>query len=391
MKKSLLVFFSLFLSSVGLYAQQLADGYYRVRNASTDRYLYLTDTKGYAEIEGANPVYDLDAIVLRKNLNYAISDPGSVIYVSHKDGYNFDLSSQGTSIYQMTGRTVIIRQASSYYAVGATQGGFTKYLSDKDNGYPNKDYTYGILNIEGTYTKWEPVEISSKTNNYFGINPSVTVDAKLYAPFFAEFGFAPSSTGIKVYYISAINEGKALVCAKEITGDVPNNTPVFIECKSDNPSNNRINPVYNSSSISDNVLKGNYLNFSNDFLLEGRVPEAPAGKEAYYKYSVKPHTNRTPYDPKTMRVLGEKDGKLAFVKATDLEYLPANQSYLVVSEGAPDCLFVVSEKDYALSIESMTEDNKTPMIYNLLGKQVSAKGSLSAGIYIINGKKTVIR
>lgn len=396
MNKTLLIFLSFLFISTTLSAQYLADGFYRVKNAGTSRFLYLKDNKGHADIVGANVDADLDAILLRKGLEYSISDPSSIIYVSlkSKDKYEYDLSSQGTSIQKMTRRYVTIvqdRTVKTRYKVGATQSGITKYLGD----HKQDTYEYGYLDLSSgaPYNQWDPVAVDASSDNYFGLVPSVEANNQKYAPFFAEFGFKPaSSSGMAVYYISAINEQKGIVCMKELTGSVPNNTPVFVECSSSNASDNRLSLENNTSKISGNVLVGNYFNSSNQFLVEGRIPEAPAGKEKYYKYSVQLHVNQTPYNPSTMRVLGEKDGKLAYIKATDLDYLPANQSYLKVSENAPDCLFVLPESEYnALGIESMEADNESPVIYNLLGKPVSANGSLAAGIYIINGKKTVIR
>lgn len=393
MKKTLLLFFSFLCLSSSVSAQYLADGYYRVINAGSSRYFYLKDNKGHAKLVGANVDYDLDAVLLRKGQENTISDPTTIIYVSRKSGYEYDLSAQGTSIQKMTGRYVTLsedRKTKNRFRVGATESGVTKYLAD----HQQLEYEYGYIDLSTgvPYNQWDAAAIDATSDNYFGLVPSVKVNGTKYAPFYAGFGFKPASQGMTVYYVSAVNEQKGIVCMKEVKGSVPNSTPVFVACSSDEASGNRLSLENNSSSLDGNVLKGNFFNFSNQFLLDGRIPEAPAGKENLYRYSVLLHVNQTAYNPSTMRVLGEKDGKLAYVKDLDLDYLPANQSYLVVSENAPDCLFVVSESEYkVLGIESMETDDESYVIYNLLGKQVSSKSSLSAGIYIINGKKTVIR
>ena len=110
------------------------------------------------------------------------------------------------------------------------------------------------------------------------------------------------------------------------------------------------------------------------------------------------------------------EGKLAYIKDPDLKYLPANLSYLVVSKKAPDCLLVVDPKEYEeLSKVELPEEPEEPEqpeqpeepeqpekigaikidpkdeVYNLLGRKVAVNGNLRPGIYIINGKKTVIR
>lgn len=394
MKKSLLIFFSCVSLSFSLSAQYLADGFYRVKNAGSERFLYLTDDKGHVDIKGANPDYDLDAIVLRKGIDHTISDPSTIIYVSRKSGYEYDLTCQGTGIKKMTGRLVTLRQDNSVktrYSVGATQAGITKYLADKKHD----SYEYGIIDIESgkPYNQWDVISLNASSDNYFGLVPSVEANGQKYAPFFAEFGFEPASSGMNVYYISEVNEEKGIVCMKELNGTVPNNTPVFVECGSSSASDNRLSIVNNTSSFSGNVLKGVYFNFSNQFLKEGRIPEAPKGQEKFYKYSVQLHKNQVAYNPLTMRVLGvSPEGKLAYVKDSNLDYLPANQSYLLVTENAPDYLLVLSEEDFKVSsIEQLTSDVSDREVYNLLGKKVSSNRSLPVGIYIINGKKTVVR
>lgn len=391
MKKSLLIFFSCVSLTFSLSAQYIADGYYRVKNAGTERYFYLTDDKGHVDIKGANPDYDLDAILLRKGLDHAISDPSSIVYVSRKSGYEYDLTCQGSGIQKMTGRLVTIRQDNSVknrYSVGATQASITKYLADEMNGTRDK-YEYGIIGLKSTrpYNQWDAFELDASTDNYFGLVPSVEANNQLYAPFFAEFGFEPASSGMKVYCISEVNEEKGIVCMKELSGVVPNSTPVFVECGSSSASDNRLKLVSNKATVKDNILSGNYFNFSNSFLREGKAPDTKN------KYSVQLHKNQVAYNPLTMRVLGvSPEGKLAYIKDSNLDYLPANQSYLLVTENAPDCLLVLSEEEFKVSsIEQLNSDSSDREVYNLLGKKVSSNRSLPVGIYIINGKKTVVR
>jgi hypothetical protein len=103
------------------------------------------------------------------------------------------------------------------------------------------------------------------------------------------------------------------------------------------------------------------------------------------------HRNVKAYNPSTMRMLGTtEDGKPAFVKS-NISYLPANKCYLAVSSDAPDVLQIVTEAEYAtgiheLNVSSTTDDSK--VIYDLQGRRVTAP---KKGLYIVNGRKVIIK
>ena len=94
-----------------------------------------------------------------------------------------------------------------------------------------------------------------------------------------------------------------------------------------------------------------------------------------------------------MRMLGQTtDGKLAFVKS-NIKYLPANKAYLKVSSSAPDILRVVTEEEYQEILTGINEiaspvNNGQKVIYDLQGRRITAP---SKGLYIVNGKKMVIK
>lgn len=389
---TLLLSLSLFCPAIG----QVADGYYRVKNIGSDRYLYVTDNKGYAKIVGTDLVYDLDAIVLRKGIENTITDPSSIIYVSRQGSTNmYDLFCQGTSVKKMAdGHSIMIVSKSGYYTVGTTEKGFNAYLGD----VTTNSYQYGKIGTmaKDNFNLWNPIPVSAGSDNYFAISPNIKVEDTYYTSFFAEFGYQPTNTSTQVYTISMVDEENGLACMSELKGVVPNSTPVIISSISDNVSENRLELCYSNSKVSGNKLSGNYLCYNNQFLSDGFIPEAKPGFEKYYKYSVKSHSSQTKYDPTTMRVLGvTPEGKLAFIKLSSSEcpYLPANQAYLTVSSSAPDQLLVLSESEYKAltSIDNLTVDENDVLTFDLLGKRVDKSNKLPAGIYIIGGKKTIIR
>jgi hypothetical protein len=128
---------------------------------------------------------------------------------------------------------------------------------------------------------------------------------------------------MEAYYVDAISEAQGKVHIREITGGVPASTPVIVKCAAQTPASNKLNVgVSTSGSASENKLTGVYFCYPD------------AGN----------HTNVKVYDPATMRVLGTaSDGSLAFVKATNLKYIPANTAYIKVSSSAPDVLKVTTE------------------------------------------------
>lgn len=395
MKK--ILFLTLGIASCATSYAQVADGYYRVKNVGSDRYIYVTDNKGYAKVSGTELICDFDAIVLRKDLENCITDASTILYVKRNGTTNqYDLFTQGTSVKQMAdGHTITINPSSGYYTVGASEKGFNAYLGDINTS----NYQYGIIETKSKdkYKLWNPIPVKSSSDNYFAVNAEIPYNSQYYTTLYADFGFQPVNKGMHVFSISKVDETNGLVCMTEIDGIVPNSTPVIISSDTDVFSDNRLDLHYSKASLSVvNKLSGNYFNYNNQFLMEGKIPEAKPGYERFYKYSVKPHNSQKDYDPSTMRILGlTSDGKLAFKKMTKEEcpYLPANQAYLVVSPNAPDNLLVLSEEEYNAStrIDVLDAGSKTAVTYNLLGKVVENTDNLPAGIYIIGGKKMVIR
>lgn len=368
-------------------AQLNGDGYYRVVNYMTERYVYIRDNKG--SIDYSTTSADLSAIELWKDLSLAIPDPASVIYILGV-GSQYDLQSQGTGVYELIDRYVNIRtnDDGTYYAY-ATASGITKYIGDAETTSLAQGSASSIAS--GDYRKWYINPIESDGNNYFGVEPMFNVGDKYYTPFYAEFGFSFASSGMKAYKITNVGNGMAVL--EEITDDiVPGATPVIIECSSDDPSDNRLDLYKTSvSAPSDNLLEGVY--FQNSSRLT--------------------HYNQLEYDSTTMRVLGVlSDGSIGFVigdedylvyaKDQDNKYsyfIPANTSYLVVPEGTAEELTLVDNSTFTASIKGLTtveeEKVKDDAVYTITGTKVldsfNARNSLPSGVYIFGGKKYVVK
>lgn len=350
-------------------AQLDGDGYYRVQNYMSERYVYVTDDKGKVNVSTTSA--DLYAIKLWKDLDKAIPDPASVIKIRNV-GSQYNLESQGTSLYDIIGFYVNIRSSSNgSYLAYATYNGAAEYIGDLEQS----DSPDGVLSdvCTGLWRNWYIKPIKSDSENYFGVRPDFQANGKYYALFYAEFPFSFVSGGMKAYIVSKVGAGMAAL--REITtGIIPGATPVIIECASADPSGNRLE-LHNvdAAALSGNMLRG-----------------------VYFDNPAKNHYNRLPNDPATMRVLTAlADGSLAFVKA-ETDFMPANKSYLSVPAGTPDVLAAVSEADFTNGISEIPAacGSQAAGVYTLSGTRLRESGvtdGLPAGIYIVGGKKVVVR
>lgn len=377
MRKIFTLLFALFLSN-SLFAQ-LSSGFYRVQNSQSTRYLYVFDNTGYARvIDGKNLDLDLDAIYLRSGLDNTISDPGSIIYFDNVGGsYNF--LSQGTSSYSIIQHYLSISERDGKYALSVTDPGtgirvFIKDASSGTSGYGSVYKSDG--GNDPIY--WNVLPVSSSSDNYFGVAPKVQVGDKYFTSFYAGFGISPISSNTKAYYVKDFSDCAVLL--EELSGSVGAQVPVIIEGVSSSASDNKMDILNSGSSPSDNKLKGNFFDTNN--LVGSYNPR-------------KEHVNQTAVQS-THRVISvSSSGKLVFAKPTT-STLPANSAYLEVSSSAKESLAVFFTKaeydEYNASVLDKVESNSANLeVFNVLGKKVTNNGNLPAGIYIIGGKKTVIR
>lgn len=319
-------------------AEPLESGYYRVKNYATQRYIYVYDNTGSIEISAGSA--DVGALQVWKNYERTISDPASILYANYKGSpasgnYQYDVESQGTSIYEIIEHYLsIYRRNNGHLNLYASMGGITKYLDDEETNLNREQGAVGF-DRDGDFRLWDvyPVDAADESN-YFGVAPTISASGKYYQPFYASFPFSFYSQGMKAYYIKEYNAAENIAVLAEVNGNVPGAMPVIIECSSNQPINNRLNLLRNNDApLQDNQLSGVYF---------------------YNEKRKKSHDAKTAYDPQTMRVLStDASGKLVFTKYAGA-YLPANQSYLVVPEGTPDDVTIMTETEYNQRIVLVT-------------------------------------
>ena len=249
--KRFVTLFLIVVASVTAFAQLNGNGFYRVQNVGTKRYIYVRDNTGRINVQTTSA--DMGAIQLWSEHDSTISDPSSVIYIC-KVGSAYDLKSQGTGVHDIIKYYVTIYPKPDNKYQVYSEG---LYLSDGEQANRAK----GALDTggKGDYRNWYIYPMNT-TNEYFGVLPTVEVNGKHYAPFFADFAFTFASEGMKAYYINKVDNGQA-VLAEVTTETVPASMPVLIECSSAAPADNKLNLLVSSDKkASDNLLAGVYFN-----------------------------------------------------------------------------------------------------------------------------------
>lgn len=328
----------LFLPAAAALADIEGDGYYRVLNTVTDRFITVVDNTG--GFNWSSTTADLGALKTLGPFANVVSDPASVIYITRQgnEAYGpYDLSAQGTSAYSITGYYLRIRKMNSdYYRAYATASGVTQYLYDTTApGETGSVMAAGNPPADGGVQRWEwdVRPVGDADGFYFGLTPEFTAaDGRRWLTFYAAFPFAFASPGMHAYRVAEVDATLGVAVVEEVVGEVPAATPVLVECTAADPAANRLTLlVASSATVGANSLVGVYF--------ENRTRK-----------------NYVPNDPATMRVLGLRaDGTPGFVRS-EAERMPRNRAYLPVPESAPAELSVMTRAEYEafLSTQRLT-------------------------------------
>ena len=394
-----IILYLLAFAPLAAFAQLNGSGYYRVQNDYTKRYISVVDTRASIEASatGAGNVNaDLDALYMLKGFEEKVAfNPASICFVETIGENSVNISGQGLDLYDRTGYLLYYSPIGDGYRIyGSYKGMAAKYLADDDlyadYGY-EKEFHPNLNGVAQTM-KWYvwPVD---QSEHYFGVKPEITAtaDNSYWSTMYAGFPFKVSASTTKMYRVSTVDNKLGVAVISEITGNVPAQTPVLFRCTGATPSDNKLTLLdpNTSATIGDNYLNGNY--YCNDV-----VANSDAKKN---------HRNVKVYNENTMRILGvDSEGKPAFVKGNSSNLvvstvesgkllIPANKCFLAVSSTAPDVLKIMTEAEYetyVTGIEQITTSTTdgAKVIYDLQGRRVQAP---SKGLYIVNGKKMIIR
>lgn len=391
MKKITLLLLLACISIGTMHAQVKGNGYYRIQNAKTERYMSLTTTETTG-ISMQTTTVDCKALLTKKKWDDVSTDPGTIFYIENKGKDQYNIKNQGSSLYDMINyyiRLTYYKDANVYRAWQSKSGGKV-YLSElyKKNTL-GRDTCYVDNNTPETLN-WKITAVDCE-DNYLGVKPTMSANGKYYASYYAGFPFSVASPNMKVYYISSIDVKEGTATYKELTGIIPASTPVIIECGSKNPAENKLKPeLTNPTAVKGNILKGVY--FCVGFKMSGKFTS-------------------TKFEPTTMRLLSiDENGSLVFnndeanaytvmIKEGASKYpyikaIPHNTAYLPVSANCPKSLKLVKETT-GISNITLGNDNKPANVYNMEGKIVKENATsvegLPEGIYIFKNKKYVVK
>lgn len=401
---------------------QLESGYYRIQNVNSKRYISIANNKmddqSIADLKSTGNIgssekariYALRTITEEE----AIHTPSTILYVeiqaisdnSVRTSYKVNVKGQDMSTERLlkehntTLALIKYKNDNSYLLSGSHPSYGSASLNDT---YFSFDKCGFAIVSMGTSDKWDVKPINNK-DQYLGIKPDVSINGKYYGTLYTSFPYKVASD-MKAYYVkhywvgSDITNQMAEMVEIE-NGIVPASTPVILECSSADPANNKIEPLKASevkTSITGNLLQGVFFSFIKWGANNNENESEKLGLQL---------KNVTSYDSESMRMIGTtQDGKLGLVKASDSQlivsnqgkYIPESKVYLSVPTSANGDIKLVDSATYAAGIDDIISDpEKTTRkgVYTLHGVQISNSSEtdgLPSGIYIVNGKKTIVK
>ncbi len=372
-----------------------SDEYYcLIRNKGTGRYLKLSKViDNYSvTINEQNKTFtsnfnDALTLVSGDAATPPISDPGCVFIVSGFESgtngvKNTTLISQAIPFGNAKGSRIITRPI-AFNPVSS--GVFTISTPYK---YKNEDYECYFRDNNGTFdvhpdlagnnSQWEIITLNNASigSKYFGLTPNSRMkkEGKYYTTFYTTFPYQLKGEGMKAYYVDdeSVQEknGSYVVECKEIEGDiVPGWFPVIIECNGTTADANKILPLMPTSTKPESLV-----GVTNHLMGYIKVQDGEkTGNGRMFVLSV-----------------GEKSG-LGLYKLKQGTAMADNKVYVeLTEEGVANAKNVTFSFSAPTAIKEvvMPDDNTSRDIYDLQGRRVS---NPSNGIYIVNGKKIVVK
>lgn len=341
MKKHLFMAMAL-LASAAATAQTIAEGYYRVKNVGSERYISVCDNQ--ASADATSSTVDMGALLTFKSLDRVLSDPGTVIYVKPVAGeaYKYDFVCQGINTYNMIQNTHLTimsyDKGETWVASGSYKNMATMYIYDSWN---NGDEGVCSTTKATNRLNWNVIPIETTSDNYFGVKGKYAANNSYYTTLFAGFPFTVTE-GVKALQVVDVDEALGIAIYEEITGEVPASTPVVLQCSSNLATNNRLNLLASTTATAPkNMLKGAFFNINKT-----------------------KHVNYIPVTG-TTRMLGyTSDGSLGFVKRPGVTTIPHNEAYLSVSVSAPAEFKLMSQEEYTAYKEAIARDKITIIANN---------------------------
>ena len=265
----------------------------------------------------------------------------------------------------------------------------TEAKFDFVNNNTNDQYWGPELPVTKDAAMWILEEVNN--TNYFAVKPSANMrgrDGKYYTTLYVDFPFKIVGD-VKAYTIEGVDaknaQGYYFAKVKELAqkGDtVPAQTAVVLECNSTNPADNKLLPTGDEKpKTSNNRLCGTFFGGA----INGLTVKDGAGND----YNVT-HDNIRAFNINT----ADSRNPIGFYKVkNNVTNLPGNKAFLVLtSTEAQAKSFVLEFEDGGTTgietIENSKNSTDDGVYYDLQGRRVE---NPTRGIYIVNGKKVVIK
>lgn len=322
---------------------------------------------------------------------YAGTDIANVV----KRYINADRINQGQTYYLMSGGLKKITVANKAFdpanPTGTSHNEYDGTLPKFD--FVNNNTTDQWFGPELPVVKDAAMWILEKVDdtNYFGVKPSTNMrgrDGKYYTTLYVDFPFQIKGD-VKAYTIEGVEaknaDGYYFAKVKKLAqqGDVvPAQTAVVLECNSTNPADNQLLPTGDEAPVpSNNRLCGTFFGEAINGLTvkDGTGAERNVTRDNIRAFNINTADSRNP---------------IGFYKLNNtVTTIPGNKAFLVLTNAEAQAKgFILEFEDGGTTgietIESSKYSTEDGVYYDLQGRRVE---NPTRGVYIVNGKKVVIK
>ena len=321
---------------------------------------------------------------------YAGTDIANVV----KRYINADRINQGQTYYLMSGALKKIDNGRAYNPSDLTNTSHNEYEGtlpkfDFVNNNNTDTYFGPELPVTGDAAMWILEKVDD--TNYFGVKPSTNMrgrDGKYYTTLYVDFPYQIKGD-VKAYTIEGVEaknaDGYYFAKVKKLAqqGDVvPAQTAVVLECNSTNPADNQLLPTGDEKpKQSDNRLCGTFFGEAINGLTvkDGTGAERNVTRDNIRAFNINTADSRNP---------------IGFYKLNNtVTTIPGNKAFLVLTNAEAQAKgFVLEFEDGGTTgietIENSRHSTEDGVYYDLQGRHVE---NPTRGVYIVNGKKVVIK
>ena len=374
--------------------QPICDFWHTYRLAAGNALNSYPNLKSALEANNPDKVWDEVlklALAKIESSPYAGTDIANVV----KRYINADRINQGQTYYLMSGGLKKITVANKAFdpanPTGTSHNEYDGTLPKFD--FVNNNTTDQWFGPELPVVKDAAMWILEKVDdtNYFGVKPSTNMrgrDGKYYTTLYVDFPFQIKGD-VKAYTIEGVEaknaDGYYFAKVKKLAqqGDVvPAQTAVVLECNSTNPADNQLLPTGDEKpKQSNNRLCGTFFGSA----INGLTVKDGAGND----YNVT-HDNIRAFNINT----ADSRNPIGFYKVkSNVTNIPGNKAFLVLTNAEAQAKgFVLEFEDGGTTgietIESSKNSTEDGVYYDLQGRRVE---NPTRGVYIVNGKKVVIK